>query len=485
MGEWVGTGVDFVSGGGVGALKSGGKALIGGIAKRGKSVYAGLAKNFGDDASRALAHETAGNCSIWRRIIKGTRCFEAGTPVHITSTPDPKTGFESLAVHSSLDSRIQGVCFDSLSSSNTNQQPTAQTVARSQQASTLPIEAVPLGATINTVNPDGSGFDAHHETTQDWLRVSVLMNRSDGATIEAELLRRRELAEPLNVGDTYELELDTPGLSGTATVTSIDDDVMLGDGEGNLVVSRFKTVGHHDVVVLHVHGQSPITGTPDHPFWVIDQNQFVPMGELQRGDRVIGIDGPLEVLSVELLQEKRTVYNLEVDGQHVYRVGPAGILVHNADYDGLAKEVAENAPRRIGKDIPFGFSSADDFSQFGARLNAGLPDGAQAVFQGSSVTGKSFRTGAGFDVGRVSDFDIGISSQSLFTRASQLDPRFGLRVKTAPNRIGPLGNDALEELGLKSLRDSLSTGAGGRPVEFLLFDNLNSAFRRPSLFVPQ
>ncbi len=58
--------------------------------------------------------------------------------------------------------------------------------------------------------------------------------------------------------------------------------------------------------------------------------------------------------------------------------------------------------------IPFGFKHMDDFLDFSKNLhdglkNAGLGD-TTAIFQGSSVTGKSFKSGQPFDSG-VSDFE--------------------------------------------------------------------------------
>jgi hypothetical protein len=41
---------------------------------------------------------------------------------------------------------------------------------------------------------------------------------------------------------------------------------------------------------------------------------------------------------------------------------------------------------------------------------AGYAD-TRALLQGSAVTGRSFRTGAPFDVGRVSDFDVALGTR--------------------------------------------------------------------------
>ncbi len=88
--------------------------------------------------------------------------------------------------------------------------------------------------------------------------------------------------------------------------------------------------------------------------------------------------------------------------------------------------------------LPRGFDNAADFEAFGDDLYGGLRgasyDDVTAIFQGSSVTGQSFRTGAGFDVGRVSDFDIALSSPQLLSQADAL----GIGLRSGGTRTGPL-----------------------------------------------
>jgi hypothetical protein len=146
-----------------------------------------------------------------------------------------------------------------------------------------------------------------------------------------------------------------------------------------------------------------------------------------------------------------------------------------------------SAPRRnidAPRQIPHGFGSSSDFASFGDDLYAGLRgagyDDATAIFQGSSVTGQSYRTGAAFDVGRVSDFDVALASPQLLSRADAL--QIGLR--SGGSRTGPLTAAQLERLGLGDLATSLSSSAG-RPVNFMIFDSVPGATSRaPSIVVP-
>ena len=81
----------------------------------------------------------------------------------------------------------------------------------------------------------------------------------------------------------------------------------------------------------------------------------------------------------------------------------------------------------------------------------------------------------------MSDFDIALAGPTLFDKAKAL----GWRVKDG-TRIGPLGPedvDRLAALGLQGLRQELSDLAG-RPVKFMLYDTVQSAYKRGALWLP-
>lgn len=147
--------------------------------------------------------------------------------------------------------------------------------------------------------------------------------------------------------------------------------------------------------------------------------------------------------------------------------------------------VAANLERSaVQAAVPHGLASAEAFSQFGARLNAGLAEAgyadASALLQGSAVTGRSFRTGTPFDVGRVSDFDVALASPKLLARAREL----GVGLRSAGTRTGPLSAAQVQQLGLGPLQQSLSQMAG-RPVNFMVYgDPATAAARAPSIPIP-
>ena len=147
---------------------------------------------------------------------------------------------------------------------------------------------------------------------------------------------------------------------------------------------------------------------------------------------------------------------------------------------------AEYQASKAPKNIPHGFASEAEFNAFGKQLNEGLAKAGygetKPIFQGSSVTGKKFTTGEAFDVGRVSDFDIALADPKLIAKAKEL----GIGLRSGGTRTGPLTAAELEKLGLKDLAQQLSKQAGGREVNFMIFDTVETATgRSPSIVVPK
>jgi hypothetical protein len=75
-------------------------------------------------------------------------------------------------------------------------------------------------------------------------------------------------------------------------------------------------------------GPQALGVTPNHRFRSLDRQAFVRADELRPGERLDGYDAA-RVERVEDRGGPVVVYNIEVDGTHVYRVGLAGVLVHN------------------------------------------------------------------------------------------------------------------------------------------------------------
>ncbi|GID27574.1 hypothetical protein [Paractinoplanes brasiliensis] len=132
--------------------------------------------------------------------------------------------------------------------------------------------------------------------------------------------------------------------------------------------------------------------------------------------------------------------------------------------------------------VPYGFRDFAQFRGFAARFRDRMrelyPD-LDMGFQGSSVTGRSAESGALFDEGRVSDYDIAISGDSVNRAAHDNGVRFrGDGVST-----GPLSERDLDRLGLDGIIDDASAETG-REVHIMIFRTIDeAAARKPTIKV--
>ena len=135
----------------------------------------------------------------------------------------------------------------------------------------------------------------------------------------------------------------------------------------------------------------------------------------------------------------------------------------------------------IGRKIPLGFKSVEEFSTFNKTLYEGLSDAGYSdviiAFRGSSVTGKSFHTGVPFDIGRISDLDIAVVSPELLQKAKSL----GVQLRGGGTRTGPLTIEQLKDLGLLELIEYLEEREG-RTVSIMIYDMLETVAERPGPF---
>lgn len=95
-----------------------------------------------------------------------------------------------------------------------------------------------------------------------------------------------------------------------------------------------------------------------------DREEFVRADALRPGDHLKTLDGTAQVASVTPVPGPTTVYNLEIQGEHVYLVGENGVLVHNGTPCDLAgKTLYRGIPK----------TRVDDFRR--AQLGIAKPRG--------------------------------------------------------------------------------------------------------------
>ncbi len=133
-------------------------------------------------------------------------------------------------------------------------------------------------------------------------------------------------------GKVWRWELDTPH----QRMAIIDT--------GNVfarVTATHQESHHDDVLVLTVEyslcgKQGVITGSEEHPFYVLDIEDYIPMVELEPGMTLkTDTDALATVIEIEPLSETMEMYNLTIDHVSNYYIFPnedtPGVLVHNTN----------------------------------------------------------------------------------------------------------------------------------------------------------
>lgn len=272
----------------------GGLSLAGTISGVGKGVIA--AANKVDDIGRCMNTLT--------RINLGA-CFTGDTLVQVTALAgEPCTGAESTPAVATA---------------------TLQTVA---------IAMLPLGSRVLAGNPRPEELDDTFAEPKQatWVSVSVRMTKRDGTAVQAEFLRPREWVarHGIKAGVALPIAIAELEVEGDAFVTGIGPCPIIAEGEGRVVTGRFVTREAGNLVRVALENGTEIRATDVHPVWSVDREEWVPAGELKSGERVDTLAGPVAVEAVEQLESALDVYNIEVHGEHVFRVTEDGVLVHNA-----------------------------------------------------------------------------------------------------------------------------------------------------------
>jgi RHS repeat-associated protein len=166
-----------------------------------------------------------------------------------------------------------------------------------------------------------------------WREVHLVQDREDGNVVEMILLRRLEWLTHYAVEEGTWVPVDLPemGVRGEALVTAVHPCPKIEEGEGRVVTGTFRH-SRGKVYELKVGGESePLGVTGTHLVWSEDREDWVAVRELYIGEHLRSSDGGTPVVeSLMACSEPEPVYNIEVEGDHCYRVGQQGLLVHNA-----------------------------------------------------------------------------------------------------------------------------------------------------------
>jgi hypothetical protein len=168
-------------------------------------------------------------------------------------------------------------------------------------------------------------------------KLVLQLKKESGYRLTAKLLRSTAWMERAGVvdGGTFFLELPEMGAVGDAYVEAILPCPPITKGPGNVVTGVFEHEADPSTRILNVafsNGEVIEGVTENHPFFSVDRNDFVPVGEMREGETVKIVDGLTQITDIKSRFAKvgELLYNLETHNEHVYQVSNAGIVVHNS-----------------------------------------------------------------------------------------------------------------------------------------------------------
>jgi RHS repeat-associated protein len=287
-------------------------------------------------------------------------------------------------------------------------------VAASEQPRflTKPIEQVRPGDRVLADNPEGAETEPWvvDPDPHAWRRLRLELIGWDGHRVDVELLRPRQWVEENGaaVGGKVWLDLEELGAEGEAAVLEVSEGPSIQAGSGRVVTGTFRHESN-DLVDVHIDGHPSVGCTASHPFWSQDRRAFVRADQLRRGERLLAADGRIAlVTSVSRRAGSETVYNLEVESEHVYHVGRGGVLVHNACTKGtpVKPSVTKDASGRITH-------SSATITQGNLRGGTGTTE--------ASRRGLGAGDDAGHIIGRLLGGQGGATADNIFPQLSSVN----------------------------------------------------------------
>jgi hypothetical protein len=168
-------------------------------------------------------------------------CFVAGTLVALSAMPGDVTQ-DSIWADDGWLSRSGGTAKSVVEEA----QPTVATDTlpiASDRRLKVEIEHVPLGARIGTRNPRPWEYDDTFPdpVREDWVKLSITVERSDGGVVDLEVLRPRDWVEQqgITAGRLLPLNVEELEVDGLAFVHSVKPSPKIASGPGNFFTGLF------------------------------------------------------------------------------------------------------------------------------------------------------------------------------------------------------------------------------------------------------
>jgi RHS repeat-associated protein len=230
----------------------------------------------------------------------------------------------------------------------------------------IPIEKLRLGERV--IADNAACANEHLPPDAVTIKLELENPAQPSDIIHVEFVRPREWLTQQGYHDgQVRLEMPEQGLDGWARVLEVGPPPPEQSGAGCLVVATTTHIADR-ILALKVQGGTVLELTPPHRLYVEGQG-WTSASAVRPGQSLRTLKGPARLLSASPATGHRRVFNLEVDTEHSFRVGDAGVWAHNAcTVDELFESVPEfrNQFRRIVND--FAEYESGDF-QVGGRLN--------------------------------------------------------------------------------------------------------------------
>ncbi len=224
----------------------------------------------------------------------------------------------------------------------------------------------------------------HEIDSQTWRKLTLVMHTPQGDRFDITLLRPIGWLESCNarVGSSIHLVVSEQGLDGLADVHAIEPCPSISSGVGRVVTGTFTHVRGGILRIKLAGLAEPLGVTSNHSIYSADRLDFVRAGELRVGETLRNLDGDVRIESIEQLGTEERVYNLEIHGEHVFRVASSGVLVHNSSGAQGSVNAVDNATAAMGKRLQrLGYDEAN-----ATRIMNSITNGEQVVIVGEKMS---------------------------------------------------------------------------------------------------
>ena len=193
----------------------------------------------------------------------------------------------------------------------------------------IAIEDIRVGDRVETA-VGGNTF----ATDTRWIRLDAILLAHDDedSRIHISLLKPEQAypnADSIYRGSSIRIALPELNIDDLAQVEQIQRGIKVSNGSGRLVVATASRLSNDVYELSFVEGREPLRGTGTHPLYSVDRDDWVRIRDLQVGERLQTAEGAVTIEVLEKVRGVHRVYNLEVEGDHEYLVGKAGVRAHN------------------------------------------------------------------------------------------------------------------------------------------------------------